>query len=89
MLLNKKVYAASFLRLICLPALGVLVMKMLGADQMTQVLTLIAVGTPLGLSTVVYPSAYGGDPKPGAAMALISHTLAVATIPLMYLLLIG
>lgn len=89
MLLNKKVYAASFLRLICLPALGVLVMKMLGADQMTQVLTLIAVGTPLGLSTVVYPLAYGGDPKPGAAMALISHTLAVATIPLMYLLLIG
>ena len=87
MLLNKKVYAASFLRLICLPALAVLAMKLLGADQMTQVLTLIAVGTPLGLNAVVYPSAYGGDPKPGASMAMISHTLSVITIPVMYLLL--
>ena len=89
MLLNKKVYAASVVRLICLPALAVCMVKLLDGDQTMQILTLIAVGTPLGLNTVVFPSAYGGDPKPGASMTLISHTLSVATIPLMYLLMIG
>ena len=89
MLLNKKVYAASFVRLICLPALAVCSGKWLGGDLTMQILTFIATGTPLGLNTVVFPSAYGGDPKPGASMALISHTLSVITIPVMYLLLIG
>lgn len=89
MLVNKKVYAASAMRLIVLPALIVLLLRALGADQTAQVLAFIAVGTPLGLNTVVFPSAYGGDPKPGASMALISHTLSVITIPVMYLLLFG
>ena len=89
MLLNKKVYVASFMRLIVLPTAAVLIVRALGGDQGLQILTLIAVGTPLGLNTVVYPSAYGGDPKTGASMAMISHTLSVLTIPLMYLLLIG
>lgn len=89
MLLNKKVYAASAMRLIILPALMVLTLRALGADYNLQVLTLIGTGTPLGLNTVVFPSAYGGDPKPGASMALISHTLSVITIPVMYLLLFG
>lgn len=89
MLLNKKVYVASFVRLLILPALAVLLLRALGADNTVQLLALIAVGTPLGLNTVVYPSAYGGDPKPGASMALISHTLSVITIPVMYLLLFG
>lgn len=89
MLLNKKVYAASFVRLICLPALVVMLLRALGADQTLQILAFIAVGTPLGLNTVVFPSAYGGDPQTGASMAMVSHTLSVITIPLMYLLLFG
>jgi hypothetical protein len=36
---------------------------------------------------VVFPEAYGGDPKTGASMAMISHTMCVVTIPLMYSLL--
>ena len=39
------------------------------------------------LNTVVFPAAYGGDPTIGAAMATVSHTLCVASIPLMYSLL--
>ena len=38
----------------------------------------------LGLNTVVFPEAYGGNPETGASMALISHTLCVITIPIMY-----
>ena len=41
--------------------------------------------TPMGLNTIVFPAAYGGDTETGASMAMISHTLSVVTIPLMYL----
>ena len=51
-------------------------------------LALICFATPLGLNTIVYPAAYGGETKTGASMAMISHTLSVVTIPLMYLLFI-
>lgn len=88
LILNKKVYVASFVRLVVIPAVVVLALKALGVSQSIRILALIAFGTPLGLNTIVYPSAYGGDPKTGASMAMISHTLSVITIPLMYLLLI-
>lgn len=83
---NKKVYVATFLRLIVLPVLFVAVMYFIGADKTAIVLTLFAYGTPLGLNTVVFPAAYGNDTKTGASMAMISHTLCVVTIPLLYAL---
>lgn len=85
---NKKVYVATFLRLIVIPGVFVTLLKLVGADTVVQTLALIAFGTPLGLNTVVYPAAYGGDTKTGASMAMISHVLSVITIPVMYLILI-
>ncbi|MDD6735986.1 MAG: AEC family transporter [Clostridiales bacterium] len=86
LLKEKKVYIAALLRLIILPLLFVAVLYFAGADRTVLVLTLFAYGTPLGLNTVVFPAAYGGDTETGAAMAMISHTLCVITIPLMYAL---
>ncbi len=87
-LLNKRsVYIATALRLLVLPALFVVVLRLLGADNTVLVCALFAFGTPLGLNTVVFPAAYGGDTSTGASMAMISHTLCVVTIPLMYALL--
>lgn len=85
---QKKVYAATFMRLIVLPTAFVLGLRLLGAGVDVRTLALIAFGAPIGLNTIVYPAAYGGDTKTGASMALISHALSVITIPLMYLLLI-
>ena len=89
LLQDKKVYAAAFLRLIVLPMLFVFILRFLGADKTTLILTFFAFGTPLGLNTVVFPSAYGGDTSTGASMAMISHTLCIITIPLMFALLTG
>lgn len=96
MLRSRRVYAASLLRLIVIPsviiaalfALKTLFGLAFGVTVPHTVLffTFFAVGTPLGLNTVVFPSAYGGDAGTGAGMTLISHTLAVLTIPLMYTL---
>ena len=88
LLKNKKVYAASLLRLVVIPAAMMLALKLLGINDEIMTLVLIAFATPLGLNTIVYPAAYGGETKTGASMAMISHTLSVVTIPLMYLIFI-
>ena len=86
LLCNKKVYAATALRLVVLPLLFTAILYIFGADKDVLALTLFAFGTPLGLNTVVFPAAYGGDTQAGASMAMISHTLCVITIPLLYAL---
>lgn len=85
---DKKIYIASFVRLILIPAAFLTVLKLIGARQEVLIPALIAYGTPMGLNTVIFPASYGGETKTGASMALISNTLAVATIPLMYLVFI-
>lgn len=88
LILNKKVYLASLVRLIVIPSVLMLILGALGTSKEIMTLALIVFATPLGLNTIVYPAAYGGDPETGASMAMISHTLSVITIPLMYLLFI-
>ena len=89
LLKNRKVYVATLLRLILIPAAVVLALKALGINETVQTFALIVTATPLGLNTIVYPATYGGDTKTGASMAMISHVLSVITIPLMYLALIA
>lgn len=88
LLVNGKVYLVTAMRLIVIPAALMLLLKALGAQDDLMKLALIAFATPLGLNTIVFPAAYGGETKTGASMAMISHTLSVITIPLMYLLFI-
>lgn len=88
LLKGKKVYVATVLRLIVIPAVMMLLLKAIGTNDEIMTLALIAFATPLGLNTIVYPAAYGGETRTGASMAMISHTLSVVTIPLMYLIFI-
>lgn len=99
MLKNKKVYLASALRLTILPALTVLFVfgiktlanTILGMSIDNDILFLIffATAMPIGLNTIIFPEAFGGDPETGASMAMISHTLCVISIPLMLALMIA
>lgn len=86
---DKKVYFATFLRLIVLPAVMVLILKAVGTNNEIVTYALICFGTPLGLNTIVYPGAFGGETKTGASMAMISHALSIITIPAMYLIFIA
>lgn len=81
---NKKVYVATLLRLIVIPAGLMAILMLIGTSREIMLLALIAFATPLGLNTIVYPAAYGGETETGASMAMISHMLSVVTIPLMY-----
>lgn len=86
---KKRIYLATVLRLFVIPALMLLVIKAMGATDEVMTLALFAFATPLGLNTIVFPAAFGGDTKTGASMAMISHTLSVISIPLMYLIFIA
>ncbi len=88
LLRNSKVYIATALRLIVLPTIFLAIGYFLGADKTTMSLTLFAYATPLGLNTIVFPAAYGGNTETGASMATISHTLCVITIPILYSILL-
>ncbi|MBQ2875869.1 MAG: AEC family transporter [Clostridia bacterium] len=93
MLKNKKVYFITALRLVIIPALiiGILfliklllsALSILPFDNTALYLVFFAVATPIGLNTIVFPKANGENAETGAAMALISHTLCVITIPLL------
>jgi predicted permease len=84
----KRIYLASLLRLIVLPLIFVFALKLAGTNDTIVMLTLCATAMPLGLNTVVFPAAYGGDTTPGASMALISHLMSIITIPIMFALFI-
>ncbi len=88
LIIDKKVYIVTALRLLIIPAIFVFACRMFGMDEYTLTLALCTVAMPLGLNTVIFPAAYGIDTSTGASMSLISHTLSVITIPIVFALLI-
>ena len=46
----------------------------------------ISIAMPLGLNTIVVPAAYGKDTSVPAGMSLVSHSLSIATIPLIMMI---
>ncbi len=96
MLKKKKVYIASLFRLVIIPAVilaTIFAVKTalnsifdLSISNDVLFLCFFVTATPLGLNTVVFPEAYGGNPETGASMAMISHTFCVVSIPVMYAL---
>ena len=84
--LKKDVYVLSVLRLLVLPALAILAVILLGGSTDIIKYSLIAFAAPVGMNTIVYPATFGGDPKPGASMVLISSILAIITMPIMFMI---
>jgi predicted permease len=81
--MRKNIYVLSVLRLVVFPLIIFGAMKLINAPADVIILTVCAVSMPLGLNTIVFPAAYGGDEKPGASMAMISSIISIATIPVM------
>ena len=81
------IYIVTALRLIAFPlvfgAIAWLVNRyVLPLDATIFNCFVISLAMPLGLNTIVIPAAYGKDTSIPAGMALVSHTLSIATIPL-------
>ena len=79
-------YIATFLRLLIIPILTGLLLKLLNLDTVYNVCILTYMAMPLGLNTVIIPTAYGKDTSFAAGLAIFSHVLAVITIPLVFMM---
>jgi predicted permease len=85
----KSIYAVTFLRLLVFPLLFIGVLTIF-EDMFSRTFIICAVSTlamPLGLNTIVIPSAYGKDTRIASGMVLVSHTLSCITIPIIFLIL--
>ncbi len=82
----KSIYVVSFLRLIVYPLLFIGFTKLVPLSEVFVICAVASLAMPLGLNTIVIPAAYGKDTTMASGMALISHILAVITIPVIFLI---
>ena len=83
---NVRIYAVSLVRLIVFPLAFVFVAQFIPMDKTLFICGLCSLAMPLGLNTVVIPSAYGKDTSVAAGMAVVSHLLSCITIPILFTL---
>lgn len=81
------IYIVSAIRLLLLPLLFIGVFVLWKLDDTLVICTICSLAMPLGLGTIVIPSAYGKDPTTAAGMTMISHLLSCFTIPIIFWLL--
>lgn len=78
------IYVVSFVRLIAIPAVFLVLVKLLPLHETLEYCIICNLAMPLGLSTIVIPAAYGKDSTAASSMALISHLLSCITIPIIF-----
>lgn len=83
---NMSIYVISIIRLIIMPLVAIAVLAFVPLSYGLALCTLCSLAMPLGLNTIVVPSAYGKDTSVAAGMALISHLLSCITIPIVFML---
>lgn len=81
-----RTYIISIIRLIVFPVAFFLIAKNIPMGETAYICGLCSLAMPLGLNTIVIPSAYGKDTSVAAGMAVISHLLSCITIPLIFML---
>lgn len=81
-----KIYGVSLVRLAVLPLLFWLCARWIPFGEVAYICAVCSLAMPLGLNTIVIPSAYGKDTKIAAGMAIVSHLLSCVTIPLIFMI---
>ena len=83
---SPKIYGVSLVRLAVLPLLFWLCARWIPFGEVAYICAVCSLAMPLGLNTIVIPSAYGKDTKVAAGMAIVSHLLSCVTIPLIFMI---
>ena len=82
--MNVRIYVISIVRLVVLPMIFILVASYLRLPETIYLCALCTLSMPLGLNTIVIPSALGKDTSVAAGMTVISHILSCITIPIIF-----
>ena len=83
---NIPIYLISVIRLVVMPLIFVGVASFFDMQETIYICTLCSLAMPLGLNTIVIPSALGKDTTVAAGMAIISHLLSCVSIPVIFAL---
>lgn len=81
---DKSIYFTTILRLIIYPLAFIVIAKFVPMSETLKICALCSIAMPMGLNTIVIPSAYGKDTKVASGMAVVSHILACITIPIIF-----
>lgn len=82
--LDARIYIITFVRLLLIPLAFIGVATFLNMSETVYICALCSLAMPLGLSTIVIPSAYGKDTSVAAGMTIVSHLLSAITIPFIF-----
>lgn len=83
----RSLYRVTALRLVVYPLAFLGILAVLPMPRVFSLCALCSLAMPLGLNTIIIPSARGKDTSVAAGMALVSHMLSCLTIPVVFLLL--
>lgn len=86
MLSIKSVYSVTALRLLFMPLIFIGLCTFAEFSDTFIICATSVLAMPLGLNTIVIPSAYGRDTTAAAGMAIVSHLAALGTIPVIFAL---
>ncbi len=81
---DPKAYIASAIRLLIIPLALLFALRALHVPHGWILSAVAMLAMPMGLNSVVFPEAYGGDSETGAKCSLMSGFLAIATIPIVF-----
>lgn len=84
MFLDVKSYIASAIRLLIIPLTFLGILKLLKMPDNWVLASVAILAMPLGLNSVVFPEAYGGDSETGAKVCFLASVLGIITIPIVF-----
>lgn len=83
-----RIYVVTVVKLVIYPLLFIAIFAFIPKnsfiDETILKCAMCVMCMPMGLNSIVIPAAYGKDTSDAAGMALITHTVSVGTIPLMF-----
>lgn len=79
---DRNLYAACALRLLAVPAIVIAVMVLLPLDPVVKLVVVIALSTPCGTVSAMFPQLFGGDYRFGAGLVSLSTLLSLIIMPL-------
>jgi len=80
-------YLASAIRLLIIPLISLLIFRLLRIPQNWIIASICVLAMPMGVNSVIFPEAYGGDAESGAKVCFMSAILGIITIPVVFSLL--
>jgi len=77
------VFYACIVRLILLPVVSLVVLKLIGFDSLGTAISVILTGMPMGTTTAILAEKYGQDAGFGSSCVFLSTVLSLVTIPML------